>query len=219
MRYVQTVPPDPTLLEQVLPIGGPAGLAKQCYVTDADDFSYLEALRAVAIELVEQELNVQLLPATWICALDAFPTEVQLERLPVTAVTQIEYTDTEGNSQILPDDQYQVDLLAPNQPARIQPAYGLVWPVTRGYSRTWPTIEANHLGELPEITGYYNAAQVTFTAGFGVNAIPQKLLQAVRMLVATWFRDREDTTIGLQQMPVPLGVTRLLALSDWGQYG
>jgi hypothetical protein len=213
MRYVQTVPPDPSL--SVLPIGD---VARQCYVSNETEFPYLASLLALAVEFVEQELNVQLLPATWLCCLDAFPNEIQLERLPVTGVTQIEYTDTEGESQILPEDQYQVDIIAPNHPARIQPAYGLVWPPVRGYSRTWPTIEANHLGELPEITGFYNAAQITFTAGFGAGNIPQKILHAVRLLVATWYRDREDSTIGLSQMPIPLGVTRLLALSDWGQY-
>ena len=162
MRYVQTIPPDPSL--QVLPT---ADLANQSYVTNQAQYSYLEELLALAVEFVEHELNVQCLPATWLCGLDAFPNEICLERLPVTGIVQIEYTDTYGNSQILPPDQYQFDVLAPNYPARIQPAYGLIWPVTRGYSRTWPTIEANHLGELPEITGFYNAVQVTFTAGFG----------------------------------------------------
>jgi hypothetical protein len=216
MRYVQTIPPDPSLKAVDV-----AKLAKQCFVTDQEEFSYLEDLLALAVEFVEQDQNVQLLAATWQCNLDAFPNEISLERLPVTAITQIQYTDTNGNSQILDPSQYQVDNLAPNQPARIQPAYGLVWPVTRGYSRTWPTIEANHLGELPEITGFYNAVQVTFTAGFaafGAGTIPAKLLHAIKMLVATWFRDREDSTVGLTNMPIPLGVTRLLALSDWGQY-
>ncbi len=213
MRYVQTLPPDSSL--QVV---STIDLAKQCHVTDQAEFPYIESLGALAVEFVELELSVQCLAATWLCCLDAFPNEICLERLPVTEIVQIEYTDTYGNSQILPSDQYQYDNEATNYPARIQPAYGLVWPVTRGYSRTWPTIEANHLGELPEITGYYNAVQVTFTAGFGVGAIPQKILHVIKMLVATWYRDREDSTIGLSNMPIPLGVTRLLALSDWGQY-
>jgi hypothetical protein len=213
MRYVQTVPPDPST--SVITV---ADAMNQANVSDSSQNSYFAALIAIATEWVEQELNVQCLPATWLCCLDAFPNEIQLERLPVTAVTQIEYTDTEGNSQILPTDQYQCDFVAPNRPARIQPAYGLVWPPVRGYSRTWPTIEANHLGELPEITGFYNAAQVTFTAGYGAGYVPQKILHAIRMLVATWYRDREDTTLGVAAMPIPQGVTRLLALSDWGQY-
>ena len=213
MRYSQTIAPNAAL--QVV---STADAARQCYVTNEAEFPYVASLVALAVEFVEKELNLQLLPATWACLLDAFPNEISLERLPVTAVTQIQYTDTSGNVQVLPADQYQVDCVAPNQPARIQPAYGLVWPVTRGYSRTWPTIEANHLGELPEITGYYNAAQVTFTAGFAVGKVPQTLLHVIRMLVATWYRDREDSTIGLANTPIPLGVTRLLALCDWGQY-
>lgn len=213
MRYSQTIPPDPTQF-----VLSPADAMRQANVTDPREAPYVTDLIRTATEWIEQELNVQCLPATWLCALDAFPNEILLERLPITGVLQIEYTDTWGNTQILPSDQYQVDNLAPNFPARIQPAYGLVWPVTRGYSRTWPTIEANHLGELPEITGYYNAVQVTFTAGFGASNIPQKILHAVRLLVATWYRDREDTTLGVSAMPIPQGVTRLLALSDWGQY-
>ena len=106
-----------------------------------------------------------------------------------------------------------------NWPARVQPAYGLIWPVTRGYSRTWPTIEANHLGELPEITGYYNAVWVTFTAGYGLpEQVPPCLKHAILLAVAQWYRDREPTSIGITANPVPHSLEALLAMEDWGLY-
>jgi len=214
MRYQQITPPDPTLS-----IITPDDAMAHANVTDETQAGYFQSLINLATERIEHELQRQYLSATWLCCLDAFPNEICLERTPVQAVTQIEYTDTEGNSQVLPSAQYQVDAICGNYPARIQPAYGLVWPVTRGYSRTWPTIEANHLGELPEITGFYNAVQVTFTAGYGTpDQVPEKVKHAIRLLVATWYRDREDTTLAVASIPIPEGVTRLLALEDWGGY-
>jgi|GEM_PF-1090959 hypothetical protein len=216
MRYQQLVPPDPCL-----EVVSTEEAARQCFVSNPQEFPYLRGLVKKAVEWIERTLSRQLLTATWCCYLDAFPNEIVLERCPVQTVTQIEYTDTEGNSQILPPDQYQFDVASQNWPARVQPAYGLIWPVTRGYSRTWPTIEANHLGELPEITGFYNAVQVTFTAGYGTpEEVPPGLRHAILLAAAGWYRDREPTTIGpgITVNPLPHSLEALLSLEDWGQY-
>ena len=214
MRYAQTIPPDASLA-----VVSAADAMFQANLDDPADVAYVQALVALATEFVEKETNRQLLGATWCCYLDAFPTEIQLERLPVQTIVQIEYTDTEGNSDILDPDQYQFDVASPDWSRRIQPAYGLVWPVTRGYSRTWPTIEANHLGELPEITGYYNAVQVTFTAGYGTRpTCPSGSSTPSSFWSRRGIATAKTARFGLQAMPIPQGVTRLLALADWGQY-
>ncbi|MGD0781227.1 MAG: hypothetical protein ABSA30_00045 [Candidatus Aminicenantales bacterium] len=214
MRYAQITPPDPTL--QVV---STADAAAQCYVTNSAEYPYLAGLVQKAVELVERELARQLLTATWCAYLDAFPTEIQLERTPVRTVTEIRYVDANGIQNVLPADQYQFDVASKDFAARVQPAYGLIWPVTRGYSRTWPTIEANHLGELPEITGYYNAVQVTFTAGYGLPAdVPACIKHAIMVMVADWYRDRESTVLGQTVTPVPNAIQRLLTIEDWGLY-
>ena len=212
MRYQQITP-------STLAVVSVEEAAAQCFVRNEQEFPYLAGLVAKAVDWIEKSVSRQFLTATWCCYLDAFPPEICLERTPVRSVTEIQYLDTEGVQHVLPADQYQVDCAVKNSPARIQPAYGLVWPVTRGYSRSWPTSDANHLGELAEITGCYNAVQVTFLAGYGAPAdVPPALKQAILVIVAGWYRDREPTALGTTVNPIPFSLDALLSIEDWGGY-
>jgi hypothetical protein len=69
--------------------------------------------------------------------------EIRIPYPPLIAVTQIQYVDTNGVTQTLASNQYQVDNTG--MLGRVAPAYGVVWPLT--------------------LIGQYNAATVTFTAG------------------------------------------------------
>ncbi|RWR09802.1 head-tail connector protein [Paenirhodobacter populi] len=53
-------------------------------------------------------------------------------------------------------------------------------------------------------------ASVQFTAGLGAGNIPPKLIQAVRMMVAHWYANRE--AVGETMAQIPLGVREMVAL-------
>jgi uncharacterized phiE125 gp8 family phage protein len=54
------------------------------------------------------------------------------------------------------------------------------------------------------------SATLTFTAGIGAGNIPPKLAQAVRLMVAHWYANREASGDALS--PLPLGVREMVAL-------
>jgi uncharacterized phiE125 gp8 family phage protein len=98
---------------------------------------------------------------------------VFLRMAPVSAVNSIQYLDPEGVLQTLDPSKYIVDLAS--EPARIYPAYGLAWPITR-----WQN----------------NAIQIGFTAGYSADAslVPRRAKQAIRLLGSAWYWNREASS-------------------------
>jgi uncharacterized phiE125 gp8 family phage protein len=180
-RYAQTV----------APIGEPLSVPEarqQCSILDTSWDDYLARLITECREILEKRLSRQFLPATWTHSLDAFPDEIQLEVLPVTAVTKIHYIDYAGNPQDLPANQYQVDISSPDRPCRIRPVWGLVWPITR--------------------VGTFNAVVTTFTAGYAdAPSVPAAAKRAMKLLIAHAFQHREPIT--------DEAVNQVLMSMDW----
>lgn len=83
-------------------------------------------------------------------------------------------------------------------PARIQPQYSTVWPISR------PTIDS---------------VQVTFQCGYGPTEanIPESVKLAIKFMVATWYQNRESIGPG-QMLKVPDTVDAILAVDDPGTY-
>lgn len=131
--------------------------------TDYD--SEIERKLAVATFEIEEDCRLQLINATWKMVLDRFPPsdgcgpgEILIEKCPVASITSVVYVATDGTSTTLSASDYRTDLLG--FPARIQPAYGLAWPVAREVS---------------------NAVTVTFVAGYGADpdSVPAMTKQAI----------------------------------------
>jgi hypothetical protein len=100
-----------------------------------------------------------------------FPSgELALPWAPAQSVTFVKYLDGTGATQTLDPTLYQFD--GNRIPGRILPAYGQVWPVTRLQP---------------------NAVQVRYVAGFGANPtdVPEPLRQAIKVLVAAMYENRE----------------------------
>jgi len=76
----------------------------------------------------EQELGRAIMPQTLDAHFDEF-NHCGFTLPPLNSVTSITYVDTDGTTQTLAANQYQVD--AASIPARIVPAYAVVWPTTR----------------------------------------------------------------------------------------
>lgn len=120
------------------------------------------------------------------------PRRIMLPRAPVQSVTSVTYSDTTGTTQTLNPNQYRVgkhQLIAV-----IDPEFGVAWPAVRY--------------QIDTIT-------VTYVAGYSTpSAIPETVRQAILLLVAHYYRNREATVESLSRLSVtelPIGVDALLA--------
>lgn len=163
---------------------------------DAEILVLLAALRRYAEKytgrrFVDTELELNL---------DCWPGHtIELPVAPIVSVDYIKYIDTSGALQTLYDaagspsigaDLVSVDLKS--QPARLQPAYGQLWPYLRGYD--------------------FNSVQIGFTAGYGtggspedLSVIPAELKVWLRIRLATLFENREaiavETRVSVSVIP------------------
>jgi uncharacterized phiE125 gp8 family phage protein len=153
----------------------------------------IESQIAAAAAEIESDCRRQLLTAEWRLYLDQFPVsrcgerqDILIEKCPVSTIDEIRYLDATGTQQTLATSQYRVDTIS--EPARISPAYGLTWPVTRDVR---------------------NAVEIDFTAGYGAAAshVPDIAKQAIRLRVQELFGmcQPEDA------------VERLKARLKWGE--
>lgn len=159
-------------------------------VTDED--TLIDTLITTAREHAEALTERQFITATYTLKLDAFNGLygcIELPRPLLIGVSSITYSDSDDATQTLSSSLYQVD--SSSEPARIIPAYGETWPDTR-----------------PKM----NAVTITFTAGYGATAasVPTPLKQAILLLVAHWFENREPVNIGNIVSPIPFTVSALL---------
>jgi uncharacterized phiE125 gp8 family phage protein len=104
----------------------------------------LNMLITAARQHAETYLKRKLITQTLDLHLDNFPCWTLRLPVPLQTVTAITYFDSNGVEQTLAADQYLVD--STTEPARITPAFGLVWPVTQYRN---------------------NAVKVRFVAGYG----------------------------------------------------
>ena len=102
---------------------------------------------------------------------DRFPSCIELLNPPVQSVTSVYYVNSAGVDTLLSADQYRVDLVSLYP--RLEPAYGLSWPVTRNIS---------------------NAVKVTYLAGYGATAdkVPQNIKSCIMAIAADLFEHRES---------------------------
>lgn len=148
-----------------------------------DEDSLISALIVAARRWFERRTNRQLVTATWRLTLDAFPLGCRpllLPVAPVASVTSVSYVGNAGATYTLAATKYVVS--TDREPARLMPAYGLVWPVAR-----W----------VPD------AVQVVFVAGYGVAAaVPDDIKSALRLVIGHLYENREEvTTVNSAELP------------------
>jgi uncharacterized phiE125 gp8 family phage protein len=181
------------------PAAVPVSLAEvkaQCRVDDASEDPLLVGYIRSATDYVEQHSGLRLIAQEWEYSVDAFPQHcgwIRLPLAPLFALTSIVYLDTQGVAQPLPVTTYLIKGLGSVQPARLILAPNQQWPST-----------------------WRQPGSVMIRAQYGWadhNGVPEALRQAVGMLAAYWYAQREAAAIGPDYGPVsdvPYGVKALL---------
>jgi len=159
------------------------------------DDTLIDVLCAAARDYVETGTRRKMITQTWDLKLDCFPETIWLPFPPVTSVTSITYTATDGTSTVLSSSLYTTSLPSGSQAdcARIVPAYNQVWPSIR---------------TVPD------AVVVRFACGYGssASAMPDALLAAMKLLVGHWYTNRESVVVGggANSQAVPQGADALI---------
>ena len=160
---------------------------------DEDD-ALINTLITAARMQIEQMASHRLITQTLALSIDDFPDSgiLYLEG-PVQSVSSIQYYDLDGALQTWDNELYQVDITA--NPARVMPAYDETWP--------------DYLDD-------YNSIVVTYIAGYGnAAAVPAIIKQAIKMLVAHWYNQRE--TVGeVQGYETPYAVDNIVKMFSRG---
>ncbi len=207
---IQTAPPTDE------PVDLPTA-KKWCKVDGDDDDDLIQSLVTSARVYVETNTGRSLLRQSWRLTLDYFPgfifgtttyedwplfeDIIRMPRAaPLISLDSIKFMDPTLTLQTLNPSQYQVD--GDREPARVRPAVGKIWPVT--------------------YAGYFGAqlasVQVAYTAGYAnVDAVPAGLKSAIRVLVASWYENREAVS-QRSLTTVPMAVESLLAMHATGEY-
>jgi uncharacterized phiE125 gp8 family phage protein len=176
----------------------------------ADDDALISGYISAARETCETETRRAFLTQTWDAKFHrAWPVYfdrasllwrpgIRLPRPPLQSVTSINYVDSAGASQLLASSQYQVTSLhGDSKEGLVVPAYGVTWPTVR---------------DVPE------AVTVRFVSGYGgLELVPNRIRQAMLLLIGHWYENREDVVIGTIATQVPMSVQSLLfPLRVWG---
>ena len=132
--------------------------------------AYIQELIYSATDKAENENDLALNEMTFDLLLDDFPSSIRLWKHPVSSVTSVKYTDTDGNTQTVTSSNYSTDLF--EYPARIYPVAGYTWPGVKDTA---------------------NAVQVRFVTGFASpTVLPGDIKQAIYLIIADFMDNRED---------------------------
>ena len=161
---------------------------------NADDGLVLSLISS-AREVAESVLGRALVNRTYDLKCDGFPSAWSMPMAPLSSVTSITYSDTNGTSQTLAADQYQV-ISGGGTPGcdagRIVPAYGVTWPATRG---------------TPE------DVVVRFVAGYGAAAssVPSIFNHAIKIMIEDFYRIHGSYVTGTTVATIQTSAENLLA--------
>jgi len=168
-------------------------------VDTSDDDTYIDTLVSAARSFCENFTGRQFVTATWTWKMDRFPSrldashpwrkqEMTVPRPPLASVSSITYVDVDGAAQTWSSSLYDVD--SNGDPGRIVPTYG---------------------EDFPGVRVQNDAVTVVYTAGYGgASDVPQEIKQAILLLAAHWYENREASIVGVSASTIPLAVDSIL---------
>ena len=152
-----------------------------CKVEHDDENPLLERLVTAARRDVENFLWRAIVTQTWDLRLDGFRDVIALERPPIQSVTNVEYVDANGATQVLASTVYDVDIYS--TPGKVCRKSGQIWPV---------------VDDVP------NAVKVRFVAGqVDGSTIEAEVLQAILVRVSDYYQHRGSHIVGTIVASVP----------------
>ena len=155
-----------------------------------EDDALIGDIITVARRKVEKDTNRKLVPTVFILYEDCFPDYFELWKLPVTAISSVQYIDSDGATQTVSSDTYVTDIVS--EPARI----------ALDDSNSWPTPATR-----------INSVLVNFTGGYATAAdAPEPLKQAMLLLIGQFYENREQDIVGRQVNTLPTGYDFLVEL-------
>lgn len=165
--------------------------AKDQVGIDADNDAFDDLLNgciAAARSHAEQVTGTKFITQTVLLRARCFSTLCRFPIGPLIAVQSINYLDPEGIEQLLAPSVYET--VAAGRRSMVRLKVGQSWPGVRS---------------VPD------AVRVTATFGFGGSAsdVPADIIHALRLMIADWFRNREDSTTA-KLTSIPTGATVLL---------
>jgi uncharacterized phiE125 gp8 family phage protein len=155
-----------------------------------DDDGLLPDLLNGAIARIDgpNGIGYAMMEQTWRKSMDCFPCHILVPGAPIKGITSITYVDTSGVTQTLAAADYRFDL--DSEPVRIEPAFGTSWPATR------------------HVIG---AVKVDYSLGETDAAkVDPDLIDAVCLIVAHRYENREAVIVGDSVQTLPLGVQWIL---------
>jgi len=175
------------------PVEEPVTLAEakaHLRVDITDDDALITSLITAAREYCEGFQNRAYITQIWKLTLDDFPNmPIKIPKPPLQSVDKIEIKDEDGNITVWDPSNYVVD--TDSEPGRVLLAPDGLWPSVTLYPA--------------------NGIQITFTAGYGdASAVPQRVKQAILLLVAWWYEQRETVVVGSVVNQAPFAVNALL---------
>lgn len=163
-----------------------------CRIDGTEENALVTALIVAAREYCEKYSGRAYITQTIRASFDGWPVfPVRLPRPPLASVASIKYYGEDNTEYTLDAAAYYVD--TDSEPGRIA--------LTSGIS-------------LPAVTlRDINAVQITYTAGYGLAAaVPQRVKQAMLLLIGYWYQNREAAAIGKVSNEISFAVQSLLGL-------
>ena len=173
----------PVLTRTTGPATEPVTLAEakaHCRIDHDAENSLITALIVTAREYVEAATDQALITQDWTLTLSRFPAAgcpISLPKKPLQSVLSVSYRDTDNQVQSLDP----ADLIIVGQ--QLFYAYDELWPAIGN----WP-----------------GPVTIDFRAGFGDDgsAVPQTLKQAMLIMIAHWYENREAAApVNLSRIP------------------
>lgn len=159
--------------------------------TSSSQDSLILSLITAARQYAETFTRRAIPKQSWRLSLDSFPADgrIRIPMPPLLAVSSVKYTDSAGAEQTLDPSKYLVDLAS--LPGKIDRAYGVIWPITRCQP---------------------NAVRIEFDCGYSDSpaGIPEGLKSAMKLLIGSWYENREAVNVGNIVTQIPMAAESLL---------
>lgn len=185
MNYTRTTAPRLSPVDLAL-------VKSQCRIADdaTDQDDVLSVYIDAATEWVEAYTGRSLLTQTWQISLEGFPERLWLPRAaPLASITHVKYYDAANVLTTLSSSVYTVPAL--HEPACVRLVDGQTWPLV------WDRDDA---------------VRVEYVTGASAPAdVPASLRQAIQLLVAHWYANREAVMVGTISGPIAFAVEALCA--------